>query len=120
METATARMIERKAFTVLKYSLLPARVRLPDGGANRRFEFDKRSQFFHLHAQRNAFRRGDVRLQSRLFARWNQALRRSLATRFAHLVHRSNLLFEPKRGILLSRAARLYETVYQMISPFEH
>jgi hypothetical protein len=46
METATARMIERKAFTVLKYSLLPARVRLPDGGANRRFDFDKRCQLF--------------------------------------------------------------------------
>jgi hypothetical protein len=39
-------MIERKAFTVLKYSLLPARVRLPDGGANRRFDFDKRRQPF--------------------------------------------------------------------------
>jgi hypothetical protein len=28
MEMATARMIEKKAFMVLKYSLLPARVRL--------------------------------------------------------------------------------------------
>ena len=46
METATARMIERKAFTVLKYSLLPARVRLPGGGANRHFQFQKRSQSF--------------------------------------------------------------------------
>ena len=32
---------------------------------------------FHPHAQRNAFRRRDVRLQSRSFARWNQSLRRS-------------------------------------------
>jgi hypothetical protein len=55
-------------------------------------------------------------MRSRSFARWNQSLRRSLATRFAHLVHRSNP-FELTRGILLSRAARLYETVYQMISP---
>ena len=50
METATARMIEKKAFIVLKYSLLPARVRLPDGrrdcAANRRFKFHKRSQLF--------------------------------------------------------------------------
>jgi hypothetical protein len=46
METATARMIERKAFTVLKYSLLPARVRLPGGGADRRFQFDKHRQLF--------------------------------------------------------------------------
>ena len=46
METATARMIERKAFTVLKYSLLPARVRLPGGGANRHFQLQKRSQLF--------------------------------------------------------------------------
>ena len=46
METATARMIERKAFTVLKYSLLPARVRLSGGGANRHFQFQKRSQLF--------------------------------------------------------------------------
>jgi hypothetical protein len=44
METATARMIERKAFTVLKYSLLPARVRLLGGGANRHFQFQKRRQ----------------------------------------------------------------------------
>jgi len=29
METATARMMEKNAFMVLKYSLLPARVRLP-------------------------------------------------------------------------------------------
>jgi hypothetical protein len=32
---------------------------------------------FHLHAQRNAFRHRDVRLQSRSFARWDQWLRRS-------------------------------------------
>jgi hypothetical protein len=32
---------------------------------------------FHLLGRRNAFRRRDVRLQSRLFARWNQSLRRS-------------------------------------------
>src|SRR4029453_13163636 len=32
---------------------------------------------FHLHAQRNASRRRDVRLQSRSFARCNQSLRRS-------------------------------------------
>ena len=32
---------------------------------------------FHPHAQRNAFRRRDVRQQSRSFARWNQSLRRS-------------------------------------------
>jgi hypothetical protein len=31
----------------------------------------------HPHAQRNAFRRRDVRQQSRLFARWNPRLRRS-------------------------------------------
>jgi hypothetical protein len=46
METATARMIERKAFTVLKYSLLPARVRLPGGGAIRHFQLNKRGQLF--------------------------------------------------------------------------
>jgi hypothetical protein len=33
---------------------------------------------FHPHAQRNGSHRHGVRLQSRLFARWNQSLRRSL------------------------------------------
>ena len=46
MERATARMIERKAFTVLKYSLLPARVNLPGGDANCNFQLHKRSQLF--------------------------------------------------------------------------
>jgi organic hydroperoxide reductase OsmC/OhrA len=32
---------------------------------------------FHPHAQRNGFGRRGARLQSRLFARWNQSLRRS-------------------------------------------
>ena len=32
---------------------------------------------FHPHSQRNAFRRRNVRQQSRSFARWNQRLRRS-------------------------------------------
>ena len=32
---------------------------------------------FHRHPQRNAFRRRDVRQQSRLFVRWNESLRRS-------------------------------------------
>ena len=32
---------------------------------------------FHPSAQRNAFRRRDVRLQSRSFGRWNQSLRHS-------------------------------------------
>ena len=41
-------MIERKTFTILKYSLLPAGVRLPNGRSNRRFEFQKRSQLFIL------------------------------------------------------------------------
>ena len=42
---------------------------------------------FHPHAQRNAFRRRDVRLQSRSFARWNQSLRRSPnSNRFAEIV----------------------------------
>ena len=41
------------------------------------FEFEKGKATFHRHAQRNAFRRRAVRLQSRLFARWNQSLRRS-------------------------------------------
>ena len=31
---------------------------------------------FHPRAQRNAFRRHDVRQQSRSFARWNQVFRR--------------------------------------------
>jgi hypothetical protein len=34
METATARMIEKNAFMVLRYSLVPARVRLPDRRRN--------------------------------------------------------------------------------------
>ena len=52
METARARMIERKAFTVLKYSLLPARVRLPGGGANRHFQFQKSRQLFiRMHSE---------------------------------------------------------------------
>jgi len=42
METATARMIERKVFTVLKYSLLPARVRLSIA----HLQLEKRSQLF--------------------------------------------------------------------------
>ena len=50
VERAKARMIEKNAFIVLKYSLLTVRVRLPDGrrdcAANRRFEFHKRSQLF--------------------------------------------------------------------------
>jgi hypothetical protein len=33
---------------------------------------------FHPHAQQNAFRRGDARQRSRLFASDNQRLRRSL------------------------------------------
>ena len=45
--------------------------------ANRRFSSSKRSQLLIWHAQRNAFRRRDARLQSRSFARWNQSLRRS-------------------------------------------
>ncbi len=43
-------MIEKNVFTLLKYSLLTARVRLPDGrrdcATNRRFQFQKRSQHF--------------------------------------------------------------------------
>jgi len=51
METATARMIERKTFTVLKY-FVAARLRAFTRwssrlrGANRRFDFDKRRQPF--------------------------------------------------------------------------
>jgi hypothetical protein len=42
---------------------------------------------FHRRAQRNAFHRRDVRLQSKLFARWNQSLRRSATrTGFAEVV----------------------------------
>ena len=37
-------MIEKKAFTVLKYSLLPARVMVV--AIARRFKFQKRSQLF--------------------------------------------------------------------------
>ena len=44
MDTARARMIEKKAFTVLKYSLLPARVMVV--AIARRFKFQKRSQLF--------------------------------------------------------------------------
>jgi hypothetical protein len=40
------------------------------------FNFNKRRQLF-IHAQRNAFRRSDARLQSRSFARWNQSLTHS-------------------------------------------
>ena len=39
---------------------------------NRRFQFQKKPSAFHPPAQRNASRRRDARLQSRLFARWNQ------------------------------------------------
>ena len=50
METTTARMIEKNAFIVLKYSLRTARVRLLDGrrdcAANRQLEFQKRGQLF--------------------------------------------------------------------------
>jgi hypothetical protein len=50
IETAKARVIEKNAFMVLKYSLLTARVRLSgcgrDCAADRRFEFQKRSQLF--------------------------------------------------------------------------
>ena len=38
---------------------------------------------FHPHAQPNAFRCRDVRLQSRLFARWNQSLGRGMLTKFS-------------------------------------
>src|SRR6266478_9725417 len=38
----------------------------------------QRQSVFHPHAQRNACRRRDARLQSRSFARWNQWLTRSL------------------------------------------
>jgi hypothetical protein len=44
METERARMIEKKAFTVLKYSLLPARIMVV--AIARRFKFQKRSQLF--------------------------------------------------------------------------
>jgi hypothetical protein len=37
---------------------------------------EKQLIFIRVHNE-NAFRRRDVRLQSRLFARWNQSLRRS-------------------------------------------
>jgi hypothetical protein len=50
IETATARMIEKNAFMVIKVSLLRARVRLSDchrdRAANYRFKFDKRRQLF--------------------------------------------------------------------------
>jgi hypothetical protein len=50
IETATARMIEKNAFMVIKVSLLTARVRLSDChrdcAANYRFEFHNRSQLF--------------------------------------------------------------------------
>jgi hypothetical protein len=42
------------------------------------FSRTKRSQLFHPHAQRNAFRRRGAHLQSRSFARWNESLRHSL------------------------------------------
>jgi hypothetical protein len=43
--------------------------------SNRRLLIRQTPSAFHPHAQRNAFRRRDVRLQSRLFARGNQSLR---------------------------------------------
>jgi hypothetical protein len=49
-DSAKARVIEKNAFMVLKYSLLTARVRLSgcgrDCAADRRFEFNKRSHYF--------------------------------------------------------------------------
>jgi len=49
-DSAKARVIEKNAFMVRKYSLLTARVRLPgcrrDCAADRRFQFPKRSQLF--------------------------------------------------------------------------
>jgi len=42
-----------------------------------RFQFDKRRQLFHPHAQRNIFRHRGARRRSRLFDRLNQSLRRS-------------------------------------------
>jgi hypothetical protein len=77
METATARMSERKAFTVLKYSFLPARVRLPGSGANRPLAAPETQSAFHPRAQRNAFRRRGARLQSRSFEPPNQGLTHS-------------------------------------------
>ena len=54
---------------------------------NRRFQFQKRSQLFIRAHNETAFRRRDVRLQSRSFARWNQSLRHSpTPTRFAEIV----------------------------------
>jgi hypothetical protein len=53
---------------------------LPLAGSWSRLEPDSSSintVSFHPHAQRNAFRRRDVHLQSRTFAHWNQSLRRS-------------------------------------------
>ena len=41
------------------------------------FAVPEKQSAFHPRAQRNAFRRRDVRLQSRSFARWNQSMRRS-------------------------------------------
>jgi hypothetical protein len=50
METATAMMIEKNVFMVLKVSLLTTHVRLSDCrrdcAVDRRFKFDERSQLF--------------------------------------------------------------------------
>ena len=54
---------------------------------NRRFEFPETHSVCHPPARRNASHRRDVRLQSRLFANWNQSLRHSPnSTRFLEIV----------------------------------
>jgi hypothetical protein len=59
----------------------------PQRTGESRFPVPKTRAAFHSHAQRNAFRRRDVRLQSRLFVHWNQSLKRSRnSTRFLEIV----------------------------------
>jgi hypothetical protein len=63
---------------VLKVSLPPAHVRLSARyAAGRRFKLNKRRQPFFRSHKRTDFHHRDVHLQSRSFARWNPALRRS-------------------------------------------
>ena len=65
-------MIEKKAFTVLKYSLLPARIMVV--AIARRFKFQKRSQLFiGVHNETLSI----IACNPRSFADGNQSLRRS-------------------------------------------
>jgi hypothetical protein len=74
--------------------------------ANRRFEFPETPSVFHPRAQRTAFRRHDVRQQSRLFSRLNPRLTHSRFSQVSALF--TDYLPADIETIILSQDGRLY------------